>query len=39
MMVCPVSRYTDSRKRRLVSGVGYTEEEKMLDCYYCGLSD
>lgn len=23
-MVCPVSRYTESRKRMLVSGVGYT---------------
>lgn len=23
-MVCPVSRYTESRKRALVSGVGYT---------------
>lgn len=30
MMVCPVSRYTESRKRTLVNVVGYTEKEKSL---------
>ncbi len=28
MMVCPVSRYTESRKRTLVNVVGYTEKRK-----------
>ena len=28
IMVCPVSRYTESRKRTLVNVVGYTEIRK-----------